>query len=428
MKTLSRFTALSTVLSVVYWWLFASRVELIRFQDGSLTISDFSYYAVLVRGFWFEGHRGFYNLADNIEVLKSLTSPDFRWVMPLAVTPSAVFVFAPFSWIAQTSIAWAQSIWVGMGLSCLFLSGLSFFSSWKKNSQLRESSFIVIFGLLLSSQVFFINLAQGQTSIFFLATLLFLAASGDRPLAWPQFFACFFAGVKPAYLLFVLFLLLGLKNWRLVFLSLLQVAASVGVFTLLCGTGWLAEYQYTFSLFKMFPLPEQVASAFYFDGMNLFRTAFKGFIEERTAVEWSNRLLFLGLFFSGLSLLRLIVLSIRGEDQKKFHFLTPLYLLMGCYFLFSPYIGTYEEILLSFPPLGACVFRKRPVPPLLFLGVLLFLALSLNFTQLMPWIGEEGKTIAWIAKSQVFFLSYLLLTSPRELREGEEQRALRTDR
>ena len=179
MKSALGFLLLWAGFSALYYLSFAANVELITFQNGVLKISDFAYYSVIVRAFWFQGHRGFYNLDGNIEVLRQLTDPQFEGVMPLAVTPVAPVVLLPFSWISLSSVPLAQSVWVGLSLSAIAWGIFCHRALWASFPPIRKIQGFALLLLLISSNVFFVTLALGQTSLLLLC-LLYTSDAADE--------------------------------------------------------------------------------------------------------------------------------------------------------------------------------------------------------------------------------------------------------
>ena len=405
------FLLLWALVSTLYYFSFAAHVPLIAFHEGLLKISDFAYYSVIVRGFWFQGHRGFYNLEDNIEVLRTLTDSQFHSVMPLAVTPVAPFVFLPFSWLTLSSVPLAQSLWAGLSFTAVIAACFRNRAVWSTGNDKKRFQLISLFSVFLFSNVLIVTLTLGQTSLLLLASLLVLGVPpSNRRFDCATVLSCFFIGLKPAYLLFGLFLLAAHRRWFHIALALVSFAVCSLVFTCLSGGGWIAEYQKTFALFQTFPLPATVASAFYFDNMNIFRTAWSDRLPESTLVFFSNRLLMIGVLIAGAFAAGNASLSLffGRQTSERVAFL-PLIFLMGMYYLFSPYIGTYEEVVLVFPLFLLLARKDAATPGLAFVFLLVALVPLLNVLPLQATIPMWG---SWLTKA-AYFLTVLALFARR---------------
>jgi len=149
--------------------------------------------------------------------------------------------------------------------------------------------------------------------------------------------------------------------------------------------------------------------------MNIFRTAWKDWGREAILVAYSNRALMLGVLFSGL-LAALNALHVFGRSETPSRGIEyfPLIVLFGVYYLFSPYVGAYEEAVLIVP-LFLLLIREGLILPGLsafFLYASLLILLNVPLLQLhMPML------FAWVVKG-LYFLTLLRMLILRPLSDG----------
>jgi hypothetical protein len=147
--------------------------------------------------------------------------------------------------------------------------------------------------------------------------------------------------------------------------------------------------------------------------MNIFRYAFAGVAGEETA---SNAGFVLFIFGVG-ALGALLVWNARVSSRPPGTFIATWILFCGMVFLFSPYSGAYEDLLLV--PLILLWFSDRshrlPIPVAALVLAALFV--SLNFVTLRPLVGAP---VLWVVKALLFVIPLCLL--PFEIREHETDR------
>ncbi len=374
-------------------------------QNGALRISDFAYYVVIIRSFWFGGPRGIYSLEDNLAVLRELLGTDIGGVMPLAVTPASAFLFLPFAVVSLFSMSVAKSFWCGLSMAAVLTAASGFRDIWTGTSSHSRIKLGLAAAIVFLSHSFFLTLWLGQTSLFFFASLLSLLNAlrkGDRRIL-PVLPALFFAGLKPTYFGIMVLVLLVYGAWRAISIAASFLAAAALFCTVYTSPVWISEYVSMFTVFSRYPLPPEFRLPFAFDQMNVFRSGWSSFASQETLLTLSRSVLFIAVAGGAVSILRNL------QRQDEIGAKRRMIILTACYVLFSPYLSPYEEILAAFPILLIISGAPEYLDSRRFLSCLLLLFLVLNFNPLLtPWNRE----LLWIAKAVLFALYAVSLGKP----------------
>jgi hypothetical protein len=393
------------------WYSFFSPVE-IREENG-IRISDYVYYLLFVRAFWFEGISSIYNYDSFLIVLSQFLGGGMKPLpMPLGVTPVVLIFWFPFSCLSFISFDLAQAAWVSFSLQ-LFLTELFLLSIVMINREYEER---IGYYLLLAVSIGSFDLAQsvalGQTSIFASGALLSLGRKyfSDNIAEKPgidlfSVFLLFGLSIKPHYLSFALGLLMLRGQFR-------TACTGVGIslfvtllLTLRLDPAWVSDYLSNLKIFASADIPEVYAHAFFPQSMNLFSSAFSFLLGRKLSILISNAVLIIifgSVFFFSLIHPRFLEKFSRLA-YKSFRD-SGVYLLLAAYLLFSPYAGFYEDLLLIAAVFMFLIWRG---PEKFILGMSLFFSLLLVVLLNHNMFPEKYPMLAfWLIKAM--FFCYLL--------------------
>ena len=328
--------------------------------------------------------------------------------MPLAVTPAATVIFFPFVLASKLGLGIAKSAWCGFSVAALALATARFRSDWRSCSNAERLRLAAAGVVAVGSNAFFTTLWLGQTSLFFVASLIVLLdvarrREGELPVA-----ALLYIGLKPTYFGLGALLLIAFRAWKLLGIAIGLLALECGVLTLLSGPSWMGEYVEMFSMFGRSELDPRLRAPFAFDQMNLFRSAWLRFASDTTLLAVSRIVLAGAVFVGAVGIAREVIATRAGG--------TPLpgvrrfVGLLGMYFLFAPYGSTYEDIALAFPVFLLLALGPRVIASPRFLVALLLLFGALNFLTLLTPTSRE---LLWLGKAALL-VSYLVLLSSNE--------------
>lgn len=403
------------------WYTSFSPVEIRMGND--IRMSDYSYYLLFVRAFWFKGISSIYNLDSNLAVLSQFLGDGVKPLpLPLGVTPVALIFWFPFSCLSFISFNLAQAAWVSFSLQ-LFLTELFLLSIVMIKREYEER---IGYFLLLAVSIGSFDLAQsvalGQTSIFASGALLYLGRKffldniAEKPgIDLYSVFLLFGLSIKPHYLCFALGLLMLRGQFRTACTGVVISLFVTVLLTLRLDPAWVSDYLSNLKIFTSVNIPEVYAHAFSPQSMILFSSAFSFFIGRKLSILISNTVLILifgSVFFSSLIHLRSLEKFPRIA-YKSFQD-SGVYLLLAAYLLFSPYAGFYEDLLLIAAVFMFIIWRgteKFTLSMSLFFSLFLVVLLNHNiFPEKYPLLGF------WLIKAMFFcyLLRYVLLFNKKK--------------
>jgi len=361
-----------SVLLVCCFHHFVSRqIPFIKYSNGFLAITDYAYYIILVKAFWFEGLGNIYELSFQQQALATHVGSQINMAMPMGgITPIGLVVWLPFAYVARFSMSLSYTLWITFSVGILLIAlwnGFRYASQFKKPDLLPITlSFATLF-----SWNMLLSICGGQTSFLAAGVLMSLFYIVYKTVNESRSSNCllitlliFVLGIKPQYFALGLGLLIIFGMWRDAIYSIaLVIVFFIGVTSLLT-VEWMSSYLNLLRIYSQGSFPDVYAWSITIETMNIFRSAFRNFIGDNIVVLISNIVtcsVYMGVM--GLSILA----KIRGKSIEE---LSPLrvtkeqlfVLLVASYLLFAPSAGAYEDILLL--PVFITVLYVGNTPPL----------------------------------------------------------------
>jgi len=414
----------TAVLLVFCFHYFISRkISFIRFSTGSIAITDYTYYIILVKAFWFNGFGNIYEILFHQKALSMHLGTKIYYVMPLGITPIALVLWLPFAYVACFSMALSYTLWITFSVSVLL------FAFWSvtrhvfrgKNRPLLP---ITLFLVTLFSWRTLSSIYLGQTSVLAAGLLIYLIYIVHNTVNKSQsdnllliLLIIFILGIKPPYIAMGLGLLMIYGLWREAFYSVILVLVVLIGITPMLGLKWVSSYLKILPIYALENIPDIYSWSIALETMNIFRSAFRNMIGDNIASLIST-IVTCSVYMTvmGFSILA----EIRGKSADM---LFPLrvtkgqlfVVILGSYLLFAPYAGGYEDMLLL--PVFAMVMLYKNTPPLtnyksLILVFLLFVTLLHNFSPI-----DTPCWLFWIFKALI--LGHMLNCCHRGQKEKE---------
>ncbi len=344
-------------------------------------MGDFAYYYSITRAFWTGENLRVYAVETHIPVLSNLAGAPVTGAMPLAIMPTALLVWLPFTLISLQNFVWSYSAWLATALM-LLLSGLRQAASLISNTSApaaRRSAPLLILSLLSSTMI--TTLILGQSSVFAVGLLLILIArlsaheKGAGGSDVTDALIVFLLSIKIHYFLAGLALIAGFHRWRGLILASAAASAAAILLTLRLGTDWVYDYRNSLSVFLSGAPPDWIAPSFVPENMVLFTTAFSPILGPDTAFRIAATLFLIFIAVAAFSLLMGLRISRPGRQAS----LAPFAWVAAAYLLFTPYMGHYEDLLLiALYAAAAAASPRRLIKPASTGAAALFLFFVLN--------------------------------------------------
>jgi len=344
--------------------------SIIQYEGDKTTyfkIQDFHYYIVIIKSFWFHEIVSIYNPNSQLMAIDSYFGIEMNHAMPLGISPTALLIMLPFSFIARFSFPLANTLWVSSFLTIYAIAVLktySFIQSYERNAL---PLFIVVFSVFFFSFRTVTVIFLGQTSLLASALLLLLllemvlASKEGRSLRrWIIYPVIFVLSMKMHYLVLGMgILLIGGYIYELLVSSVI-VGISVGFLIAYTGLGLITGFMDQISLFSA---PESPA---YFDFSDVFHT-FVTFRSAFAPIIGGSLSLKISLFVLLFGCMAVFYISVfrsggTGEERKNFERVAAPQLMIALFamlLLFMPYIGGYEDVLLCVPFAAVCLIQDH---------------------------------------------------------------------
>ena len=331
----------------------SQKINFVIYSNGYFQISDYAYHIILVKKFWFNGFGNIYDLSFQQRAISDYIGSPIYTVMPLGITPVAMIVWLPFSYLSQFSMALSYTLWMA------FSSGALAAGLWRvgrlvgrsKTEHMLPLALILctLFSVTTKSAVLL-----GQTSILATGLLVYLMGllhqSNRETRAIHVLLIGLFIlilGMKPPYLALGLGLLLIYGRWQQFFYSSILVIIVMAGMTPVLSLKWLSSYLNLLEMYSWKDIPNAYAWSVKLETMNIFRSAFKDIIGDGVAGFISNTvyglvyLIVIGFsFFSGIYGQSIEQLSKFRVSKEQLYIL-----LVAGYLLFAPNAGGYEDVL-----------------------------------------------------------------------------------
>lgn len=356
-------------------------------SKGYLVIQDYAYHIILVKAFWFDGFGNIYDLCFQQRALSAYVGSQIKMVMPLGITPMALVIWLPFAYVARFSMPLSYTLWIAFSVGVLFAALWSVYQNvlQRKNRPILPITLCLV---TIFSAPAYTALYLGQTSILATGLLVYLIhvvhkADNELRTVYGLLIPLliFALGMKPPYIALGLGLLIICRMWRQTLHSVaIALVFLVGITPLLTWE-WVPSYLQLLQMYGLGEIPDLYAWSIMPETMNIFRSAFRGFIGDNVAGLISNLVtysVYIGVV--GFSML----CRIRSKSGDQLSRLTGredqlFVLLVASYLLFAPYAGSYEDMLfLSVfvtllhvdDTLPLTSYKRAPLP--FFLFVILF--------------------------------------------------------
>jgi hypothetical protein len=339
----------------LFYVLLSHKLDLVSVDQSDIYISDFAYHINLFKEFWFGGLDGIYDPDSQMLALTRLTGKEAHRAILVGVTPIATLVWFPFSIVALFDLLLADALWVTVSLAVL-LWGI-----WRLETAAYGGSagafslpaFTLKMILFLSSAMTGAIL-QAQFSVFASgALLLLLSVMVDEKTVKPRYrilvisLLLLFLAIKPTYFVLGSGLVLIFGQFSSFMGALTVASATLGLLSLKMGIRWPIDYYRTLRLYSSDPFPSFYQDI-HLETMNTFSGAFENLIGRSQALFVSNIISMLGvvvIISLGVMASGRFPVSMRFPSDRKFK-LCLFIALIGMILLFSPILGSYEDILL----------------------------------------------------------------------------------
>jgi len=384
-------------------------------------IQDFHYYIVLIKSFWFHEIVSIYDPNSQLMAIDSYFGIEMNHAMPLGISPTALLIMLPFSFIARFSFPLANTLWVSAFLTIYATAVLKIYSYIQTYERNALPLFIVAFSVFLFSFRTVTVIFLGQTSLLASALLLLLlyemalARKEERSLRnWIVYPVMFVLSMKFHYLIFGMGILLLRGYIYEVLVSSVIVGISIGFLLVYNGLVSITGFMGQISLFSAQELPA------YFDFSDLFHT-FVTFRSAFAPIIGGSLSLKISLFVLLFGCLAVFCISVfrsggTGEERKNFEKVAAPQMMIALFamlLLFMPYIGGYEDVLLCVPFVAVCLIQDHRQGKYGWIFALIpFLFIVLNQDILLPpdylWLNWCMKAFIFVA---LFFFPKIAIPS-----------------
>lgn len=274
--------------------------------------------------------------------------------MPLAISPVALIVFLPFSYISQYSLSFSYSLWIASSFLFLFFSFLQFSKFFKSTSPSPFPIALILVTIFSCTTGWVVFL--GQTSIFGASILICVITTifknkiiyrSKNSINYYLIFLIFLSGIKPNYAFLSLGLSLIYQNWKETFFSILIFFLFFAIMSPLLELNWIFSYFDTIGNWEKNQLNQFYSWALVPETMNIFRSSFYAFIGDYLAGLISYTVT-IGSYFLVFAYALFTKFSdgLRTQKRKLFTKEQTSIFLFGSYLCFAPYAGAYEDFLL----------------------------------------------------------------------------------
>ena len=381
------------ILLGTFWLYYLYVVPPLNLATPEAPFSDFIHYQLMIKSFWSDGF-SIYKLETHEKVISELLpSGHVAKPMPVALSPTALLLWAPFAFALTWGTAFSQALWQSLCFTLFAYAVLSSQSTFENSRKNRVVFYLLLISIILSSSITS-GFILGQTAVWATSLLfiLFTVCRVDKVTTGSAVFLLFLLSLKLPYLILGFAVLFFFKKWNAIGSAILTSLVLAVAFTLLLGAEWINDFLLNLSSTSRSFTSNRFQHAFQINYINTFSAAFFS-----TLGEGSIRISYiLGGIAGGM------ILLFRKVNSKEFSFLASL----GVYLLFSPYVGAFEDCLLL-------LFLVVPLKklkgitgqhPMLSLSILILLLLLLNFSRVSEHLPAQ---LLWSCKFT--FVSIILV-------------------
>ena len=345
-----------SILLVCLFHRFISRqIDFVTYSPGDFQIQDYAYHIILAKAFWFDGFGNIYDLYFQQQALSAHVGSQIFTVMPIGVTPLALFVWFPFAYVARFSMAVSYTLWIIFSVSILLVALWSV-GRYVFQKQNRPPILPIMLSIVtVFSATIYFAIILGQTSVLasgllvYLILIVYKATNRQKSgnVVVISLLICAL-GMKPPYVALGLGLLLIYGMWRETLYSLAIILALLMVITPILTVEWVNSYLNLLRIYSHGEFSELYAWSIEPEKMNIFRSAFRNFIGDNIAALISNFVIY-GIYIAVVGLSVLVIIRGKSIDQLTMLKVTKgqlFVLLVMSYLLFAPYANGYEDVLL----------------------------------------------------------------------------------
>src|SRR3990170_735527 len=187
----------------------------ISIKNGTYGISDFCYWILVVKSFWLGETNSIYTLESNLRAMSSFFGQEIKYAMPIGVSPTALLIWLPFSYVAIYSLSLANTAWVSFSLTVFSMSIIIARRTLYSLNPYFSNIFLLVTSLFFLSFEFQTCIFKGNTSVLasgiFILLILTLYSQTNTNFIKKFVLILFYLiilSIKTTYLIIALILLL----------------------------------------------------------------------------------------------------------------------------------------------------------------------------------------------------------------------------
>jgi len=403
----------------------SQKISFIRFSTDSIVITDYTYYIIMVKAFWFQGLGNIYELSFQNHALSMHVGSQIHVAMPLGSTPIGLVLWLPFAYVARCSMPLSYTLWSSFSIGVLLVSlwNVSRYAFQLKKLDLLPITLVLV--TLFSLNTLF-SIYLGQTSVLAAGVLINLFYIVHKTVNESQsgnwlliLLLIFILGIKPTYIALGLGLLIIYGMWKeMLYSAILIIVVLIGI-TPLLTVEWVPSYLNHLRMFSQGNIPDVYAGAVTLETTNIFRSAFR-LIFSDSFVSLISNVIYYSVYISVIGLFSFVKIRGKSIDQlgplkiTKEQFFV---LLVTSYLLFVPFAGAYEDVLLLTVFVTVLIVGNTPPLNSYKSFVLVFFLFIILLHNIFPL--NKPLWLFWILKAVI--LGYMLnfSRSPSEKKSRE---------
>ncbi|MEE9615163.1 MAG: hypothetical protein V3W31_09510 [Thermodesulfobacteriota bacterium] len=325
-------------------------------EEGTVRITDFIYHLIIVKAFWAGEITTIYGFEAQKAAIDAFFGREAHFVMPVAVTPTALVLWLPFVLAARVDVALASTLWVSASLALLAVGLVKSGAFLVARERGAFGILIVAMIIIMTSFLMQLAISLGQGSLMACGAMLLMfaemmeAGKAGRPIRkWLVLPLVLLLSLKMPYAAAGIMLLLIFGYVYEAVLSAALLLLSVASLVLVFGPGLLTDWFAQCALYLEPGLPEGYIQLAFFR-QSTFRAAYAPLLGDGAAAGISETVVIAGGLVSGLLALarhlhpraRTVLNERLTERQHAVAFFALL-------LLFLPYLGISEDLLLMVP-------------------------------------------------------------------------------
>ena len=360
------FKALIGVLILLGLFLHLSLLHpLMSYANGELVVNDFAYHLLLVKHFWI-GRADVYQPSVQLQALSNYFLEPVSFSMPVGMTPTVLLLWLPFIAFGKNYLTVGYTLWM---TTSLLLFGYGIYRTWIMLS-CRRSFLIVTMLIFASSACLGRANTTGQTTLFAVSLLLLLfylleARIGGR-LSLGIVAVLMLLTIKPYYFLIGAPLAIISGCFMEIGVAVTIVLVVYAFLSLYAHTNLIASYLSGLAAYDQVSFFPQYNGAVNLGSADTLRGLLLPLYGEHVSFIVCD-----AAMIASLLLTLIVSYGLKHENRRAAKRIC-LVGMTGAVLLFSPFLGSYENILII-PAFYFVAFGAGPQK----LSTLYFLALSL---------------------------------------------------